>query len=120
MKKLKILIVEDYLDNFLLLKVQLKKSPYIISHATDGVEALRIIEKESFDLYLIDIHMPNLDGYELIKKIRNNNDLTPAIAQTADAFSSDSKKCLDTGFNEYIAKPINKDLLIEKIENLLS
>jgi len=120
MENIKILIAEDYLDNFLLLKAQLKKQPYIISHVTDGLEALQLIEKESFDLYLIDIQMPNLDGYGFIKTIRTNNDLTPAIAQTANAFSSDIEKCLNAGFNEYISKPIDKDVLIKKIESLLN
>ena len=120
MKEIKILIAEDYLDNFLLLKVLLKELPCIITHAIDGEEALRIIQKESFDLYLIDIHMPNIDGYEFIKRIRQNNNLTPAIAQTASAFSADAEKCLNSGFNEYIAKPIDKDLLIQKVRKLLN
>ena len=120
MKTIKILIAEDHLDNFLLLKAQLKNLPYIITHSKDGLDALKKIEEESFDIYLIDIQMPNIDGYEFIKRVRENNDKTPAIAQTANAFSSDYDKCINSGYDEYISKPVNKEDLRKKIEDLIN
>jgi len=117
-KEIKILIAEDYIDNFLLLKAQLKGLPYNLTHCLDGKKALEKIESEQFDLYLIDIQMPVLDGYDFIRIIRENNNKTPAIAQTAHAFESDHEKCIRVGYDDYISKPIKKSVLIEKI-NLL-
>ncbi len=114
----KILIIEDYLDNYLLLKAQLEELPFSISYAENGIEALKILESESFDLYLVDIQMPELNGYEFLKIIKDRNDSTPAIAQTAHAFEADKEKCLAAGFDNYISKPIDQKLLIEMINNL--
>ena len=116
----KILIAEDYLDNFLLIKAQLKGFPYTLIHVKNGEEALDIIQKEEFDLLLIDIQMPIINGLELIKIIRKDNNQIPAIAQTAYAYEIDHKECLEAGFNDYISKPINKNILLEMLQNYLN
>jgi len=115
----RILIAEDYIDNYILLKVQLKDYPYELFLVKNGQEALNIIEKEKFDLYLIDIQMPILNGFDFIKKIREKGNNTPAIAQTAHAYETDYKECLKAGFNDYISKPIDKYKLIEKLNAYL-
>ena len=102
-----------------MLKVQLKDCPYELFHTKNGQEALDRIKETNFDLYLIDIQMPILNGFEFIKEIRKNGDNTPAIAQTARAFESDFKECLDAGFDNYISKPIDKKILIEKIKSYI-
>ena len=117
MKKKKILIAEDYMDNYTLLKVQLKDCPYELFHVKNGQEALDKVKDNKFDLFLIDIQMPILNGFEFIREIRKSGDKTPSIAQTARAFESDYKECLDAGFDNYISKPIDKKILIEKIKS---
>ncbi len=114
-----ILIAEDNLDNYLLLKAILKKHPFVITYVKNGKEALDKIMNQEFDLLLIDIQMPIMSGYVLVETIRKQGITTPAIAQTAFAFSTDKIKCLEIGFNDYISKPINKELLLEKMNNLL-
>lgn len=119
MKEKKVLIAEDNFDNYLLLKVILSSKPYNLTHVYNGKEALIEIDKNNFDILLIDIQMPEMNGFELLKILRERGDNTPAMAQTAFAFDTDKNKCYKVGFNDYISKPINQELLLSKIENLL-
>ncbi len=88
--------------------------------ATNGHEVIRLCrENPDIDLIFMDIQMPGLDGYETTGIIREFNQEVTIIAQTAFGFSSDKEKALQAGCNDYIAKPVVQNVLIEKIRNLV-
>jgi CheY-like chemotaxis protein len=91
--------------------------------AEDGAKALEALSSQSFDAVLMDIQMPQMDGYEATRRIRENDQLKamPIIAMTASALPSDEKKCLDAGMNDYVAKPIQLKKLFQKLyDNILN
>ena len=79
--------------------------------ANDGSEAVEIVKKQEFDMILMDMQMPVLDGPGATRAIRQFNIETPIIAFTANAFESDKQTCLEAGMNDYLTKPINQDKL---------
>ena len=108
-----ILIAEDEPVNFYFIKEALKSTGVEFIHAQNGIKAIEAVkENPTIDLVLMDIKMPEMNGFEatkIIKKLRKN---LPIIAQTAFAMEEDKKNCLDAGCDDYIAKPIrNKDLM---------
>lgn len=117
-KKLKVLIAEDNESSFLYLNILIKPYCRSVLHAKNGAEAIALCKNDpDIDLLLMDMKMPLLDGYEATKNIREFNKNIIIIAQTAYAFSCDRQKVLDTGCNDYLAKPIQENelkLLIEK------
>lgn len=115
-KKINILIVEDDENSMLLLNIILKNYGKIIYKATNGLDALNIIEKHpEIDLILMDIGLPNMNGLEVVEKIRQFNNKVIIIAQTAYGFLSDKENALKSGCNDYISKPIKKDNIIALI-----
>lgn len=117
----KILIAEDSEMNFILLKKNLENSGATILWAQDGMEMLNIIKNQSdIDLILMDISMPRMDGYSATKKIREIGIKTPIIAQSAFIFDEEKTNIIDAGCNDFIEKPINKDLLFSKIDFFLA
>lgn len=107
---MKFLLVEDEEFNLIVLEEMIKIGfPDVeIVTASNGEEACKILENNSFDLILSDINMPVMDGYTLIKKIKNELLLiTPTIAVTAFAIQGDKEKLLMAGFNDYVSKPID-------------
>lgn len=116
-KKLKILIVEDEETAELYLSIVLKNIGKEILHATTGIEAIDICRKNpDIDLIMMDIKMPEMDGYEATRKIREFNKDVIIIAQTAYALMGDRKKSLEAGCDDYISKPIDPTLLTELIK----
>jgi CheY-like chemotaxis protein len=117
-KPLRVLIVEDNEINQLLTINMLEGEGIPSKVAVNGEEALRMLAAERFDLVLMDIQMPVMDGFEATRAIRQLPsplcDL-PIIALTANAMSGDRERCLEGGMNDYIAKPIEPDQLAEKI-----
>jgi len=113
----KILIVEDVEMNRDLL-VQLLEDDYQLFEAVDGQQGLEMALREKPDLILMDVGLPEMDGWEVTRKIRADANLgqTPIIAVTAHAMSGDEDKALQVGCNDYIAKPIDEDELWEKVE----
>jgi len=117
-KDKKVLIVDDDMRNIFALTKVLSEQGMKISRADNGQAALDILEKDTnFDILLIDIMMPVMDGYETIGRIRKMNVFkkTPIIALTAKAMKEDRQKCIDAGASDYMAKPLN----IEKLLSLL-
>lgn len=108
-----ILIAEDVESNFLYLKAVLSKLNANIFWAKNGLEVLDICEKEStMDLVLMDLQMPEMNGYEATQMLKKKYPDLPVIAQTAFAMSDDREKALDAGCDDYLSKPIkSKDLL---------
>jgi two-component system, sensor histidine kinase len=119
----KVLIVEDNKMNLLLATTLLTKHGFIVEVAEDGEIALEKIIRNNYDIILMDIHMPNLDGYEATKKLRKefpeNKKNIPVIALTAAAIKGEMEKCFAAGMNDYISKPFKPDELINKIVNLV-
>ncbi len=112
----KILIAEDEDSNFHFLEAILKKTKAKIIRAVDGVKFLEIInEIKDIDLVLLDIKMPGINGFNAIKVVRQQKITIPVIAQTAFNQPEDKQMCLDSGCNDYLSKPIDKDLLLTKI-----
>jgi len=116
MKQKSILVVEDEVSNFELLKAMMRKLSVKIFWAKNGIEALKLCKENSFDLIFMDIKMPGMDGYEVTSLIRANGDDTPIIAQTAYARLEDEKIILSKGFNGYLSKPIIREKLLSVIE----
>lgn len=113
--KINVLIVEDNKINMLLTKTLTKKiiPNCNIIEAFDGCEAIKLFKKEKIDLILMDIQMPNKNGYEAASEIRKLTDSkkTPIIAVTAGIMLGEKEKCLESGMNDYISKPIIEDAL---------
>ena len=107
--KLKVLIAEDNEINQMLLKKQLSGFGYDSVVVSNGLEAVEMVNKEPFDLVLMDVQMPVLDGIESAKQIRLDKYLKQPIiiALTANAMKDDRKKCLDAGMNDYLSKPVS-------------
>jgi len=116
----KILIVDDDPRNIFALKLTLKSRGYQIESCISAQIAIQILKENEIDIVLMDMMMPEMDGYEAIKMIRNTPSISqiPVIAVTAQAMPEDRQKCLDAGAQDYVSKPIDVDLLIAAIEKL--
>lgn len=111
----KILVAEDNESNFLLIE-HILKNKYELHHAWDGLEAISMFREVSPSLILMDIKMPIMDGYMATQKIRELSTEVPIIAVTAHAFSKDEQRVMTSGFNGYLAKPINNEKLITLLD----
>lgn len=116
LKGKKILIVEDDLSSRLYLNKILEKAGVVILNAGDGQEAVNTaINNPDIDIILMDIQLPVLDGYSALIKIREFKKDMVVIAQTAYGLLGDKEKILNSGFNDYVIKPILSQNLIEKL-----
>ena len=119
--KKKILVVEDMPLNQFLIKIILMDFDFEVAMANNGQQAIDKLEKETFDLILMDLQMPILNGFEATEHIRQTMKLRlPIIALTADVTSVDVEKCKTLGMNDYISKPIDEKLLLSKINACLA
>jgi len=116
-----ILLAEDNEANIITLSSYLEARGYQVCLAKDGNEAITLAATERPDLILMDIQMPEVDGFEAIQRIRQNPDIAsvPIIALTALAMEGDRDRCLAAGANDYLSKPIRLRLLTEKIQEIL-
>ena len=114
----KILIVEDDESVRILMEVKLKKD-FEIFTAEDGKAALKLLENVKIDLLLVDVMMPIMDGYTLVKTLRNENNQIPAIMITAKSEVPDKLKGFDSGVDDYMTKPVDFDELKARIKVLL-
>ncbi len=110
-----VLIAEDEQSNYILLQHLLSKTGIKITHVSTGTEALDMLSGNKYDMALLDIKIPEKDGIEVAREIRKTNPDIPLIAQTAYVMSDDRQRCLDAGFNEFIAKPIKAAELFGKM-----
>ena len=112
---LQVLIVDDDIRNIFSLTSVLESYEVEVLHAERGKDGILILEqKPDVDVALIDIMMPEMDGYETMQQIRERTQLAdlPLIAVTAKAMKGDRQKCLDAGASDYIAKPVDIELLL--------
>ncbi|MDM8516241.1 ATP-binding protein [Desulfobacterales bacterium HSG16] len=120
LKGMRILLAEDDELNHKAMTYFLERDDYIVGHATTGNEVLAALETNVYDIVLMDIQMPEMDGVTATKKIRNSDSgkfdpKIPVIALTAYAMEGDKDTFLKTGMDDYLAKPVNLNHLIEKI-----
>ncbi|HVF28765.1 MAG TPA: response regulator [Pyrinomonadaceae bacterium] len=113
----KVLVVEDYDDNRLMLKTLLERRGYSVLEAVNGEEAVEMAQREHPDLILMDINLPLLDGFVATQYIRQQEDLrdTPIVALTAYGNSQSREVALAAGCNDYLEKPVN----FAQVERLL-
>jgi CheY-like chemotaxis protein len=118
-----ILIVDDDSRNTFALLSYLDGMEMKIYTAGDGFQAIELLDKHrNIEMILMDMMMPEMDGYETIGRIRNNKSTADVliIAVTAKAMKGDRDKCLEAGASEYVSKPVNMQELLEKIADMLN
>ena len=122
-RKLRILLAEDNAVNQKLASRLLEKRGHTVAVAGNGREALKVLEKQRFDLVLMDVSMPEMDGLEATRAIRAAEKTTgahlPIIAMTAHAMKGDRERCLDAGMDGYVSKPVQAQELFEAAETVL-
>ncbi len=118
-KKANILLVEDEVHMHHTIKLNFKLEGYQVSSAYDGVEALKFIESEYFDVIVLDVMMPELDGISVVEHIRLNNIETPVLILSAKNSSVDRILGLKKGADDYLTKPFNLEELLLRVEKLI-
>jgi CheY-like chemotaxis protein len=116
----KILLVEDNEMNRDMLSRRLQKKGYDVVMALDGMEGVRMAQSERPDIILLDMSLPEVDGWEATRRIRSAGCAAPIIALTAHAMSGDREKALEAGCDDYDTKPVELPRLLGKIEALLN
>lgn len=114
----KILVAEDNDSNFILMTYILKKY-YQYERARNGQEAVEMVDKENFDIVLMDIKMPIMDGLEATKAIKEKHPDLPIVALTANAFDSDRQLAMEAGCSDFLAKPVSSEQCLKIIRKLL-
>lgn len=117
----RILIIEDNPANMLLMVYLLKAFGHEPLEASSGTAGLDLAQRAAPQLVLCDLQLPGMDGYEIARRLKADNDLKsiPLIAVTAYAMVGDREKALASGFDGYIAKPINPETFVSEVENYL-
>ena len=114
-----ILVAEDSLPNQILIRILLEKMGFEVVTANDGNEAFQKAQDNEFGLILMDMMMPNMNGYEATAALRNAGITTPIVALTGNAMKSDREKCIKAGCDDYLAKPISHKELLKIISKYL-
>jgi DNA-binding response OmpR family regulator len=117
--KAKVLLAEDDLSLGYVIKDNLEQEGYQVVLCPDGEEALHYFQKEEFDVCLLDVMMPNRDGFSVAKKIRQKSDIIPILFITAKSMEEDRLKGFSTGADDYITKPFSMKELLARIEVFL-
>lgn len=115
--KLRVLLVEDNAVNQKVVLAILTKRGFEVEVAANGLESLAALQRDTFDLVLMDVQMPYMDGIEATRKIREDLGLLhlPIVAMTAHAMTGDRERCIDAGMNDYVSKPVNPSTLVHTI-----
>ncbi|MHC4475819.1 MAG: PAS domain-containing hybrid sensor histidine kinase/response regulator [Planctomycetota bacterium] len=114
-----VLVAEDSPGNQTLMKVVLEGLGLQVTVVEDGQQAVDATLRQPFDLIFMDVQMPNMDGYKATRMLRQKGLKTAIVAVTARAMAGDDQKCLDAGCNDYVAKPIDRKLLLRSIRKYL-
>jgi two-component system, cell cycle response regulator DivK len=119
----KVLYIEDNPDNMTLVKRVLESRGYVLFPAVNGLSGVAFAESQDVDLVLLDINLPDIDGYEVARRLRHSSKHTlayiPIIAITANALKGDAEKALGAGCDVYMSKPINIRELWARVEAFL-
>ena len=115
-----ILYIEDNPDNTMLVRRALESRGYTLINAENGIKGVGMAEMQTIDLILLDINLPDIDGYEVARRLRTSEKLElktiPIIAVTANALKGDAEKALNAGCDVYMSKPINIRELWARVE----
>ncbi|MBP5799103.1 MAG: response regulator [Prevotella sp.] len=114
----RVLIAEDNDSNFILMTYILKRN-YQFERAINGQEAVDMVEKGNFDIVLMDIKMPVMDGMEAARLIKEKHPDLPIIALTANAFDSDRQMAFEAGCDEFLPKPISSEVCLKTIAKFI-
>ncbi|SHH33242.1 DNA-binding response regulator, OmpR family, contains REC and winged-helix (wHTH) domain [Clostridium collagenovorans DSM 3089] len=114
-----ILVVEDEKHTRRLLEAILIREGYSVFHAEDGIKALEALENHHIDLIILDIMMPNMDGYEFAKELRDGNCIIPILMATAKQLPEDKRRGFIVGTDDYMTKPIDIEEMLLRIKALL-
>jgi two-component system cell cycle response regulator DivK len=118
-----ILCIEDHPDNMTLVKRIFRPDSYNVIEARCGLQGVSMAESQDVDLVLLDINLPDIDGYEVAHRLRTSTKTIlariPIIAVTANAMKGDDKKVLASGCTKYMSKPINIQELMNVVESLI-
>lgn len=122
MQKLRILVVDDSPTMRLLLSMALRRQrTFELVEATDGMDALKKLSADSFDLALVDINMPIMDGFTLIELVRKNRDFQglPIVVVTTEGASADRDRAIQLGADDYVTKPVQPNRVLRVVNALL-
>jgi CheY-like chemotaxis protein/anti-sigma regulatory factor (Ser/Thr protein kinase) len=115
----KVMVAEDTPTNQLLIRLLLEKLGLDVTIAENGKQAVEKARAETFDLIFMDMHMPEMSGYEATEVLRREGITTAIIALTASAMKGDSEKCIEAGCNAYLSKPIDRTVLLQTIQEFI-
>ena len=125
-KKTQVLVAEDNVVNQRLFQIILKNMGIKVEVASNGVEALAMLEKVEYDMVMMDCHMPEMDGFAATRTFREReaaneaSKKTPIVAVTANAMKGEKERCISVGFDDFLAKPIDRmelqDMLLRYID----
>ena len=116
------LLAEDSEANSYILQAYLEIAGHTVDRASNGVEALKLAETTPYDAILMDISMPEMDGLEATRRLRSSageNQNTLVIALTAHVQPEIREQCTEAGMNDFLAKPVSRDQLLEKLDQLI-
>jgi len=118
-----VLYIEDHPDNMTLVRRILQSESYTLIEAKTGFQGILFAENQNVDLILLDINLPDIDGYEVVRRLRKSEKTAlariPIVAVTANAMKGDAQKALEAGCDLYMSKPINIQELLEKVGKLV-
>ena len=115
----KILVVDDDKNIRKLITVVLEKEGFVVFNAKDGQEALSVLDKETIDLIIVDIMMPNVNGYEFTETVRLSNQKTPILMMSAKQLVEDRKKGFMAGIDDFMIKPIDTEELVLRVRAIM-
>ena len=114
-----ILVADDDKNTRLLLKAVLESEKYNVYTATNGVEALEVLDREHIDLVVLDIMMPRMDGYEFTKTLRESDNNLPVLMVSAKQYPADKRQGFLVGTDDYMTKPIDEEEMLLRIKALM-
>jgi len=117
-----LLIIEDNEQNMYMLSFLLEQSNYNVLKAFNGIDGLKLAHENSPEIILIDIQLPDMDGYEICNKLRHNGlpKKTTIIAVTSYAMGGDKEKAIEAGADGYLEKPINPETFVKQMESIIN
>ena len=118
-----VLYIEDHPDNMTLVRRILQSERYTLIEASTGLKGIFFAENEDVDVILLDINLPDIDGYEVARRLRSSKKTRlahiPIVAVTANAMKGDDQKVLEAGMDIYMSKPINIQALLDTVEGFI-